>query len=86
MIPDGTGVCSAFPASLVATVKAPETAAGVDSSVLLVLKVVVLELVELVVDDDDGGNDDPAALSRSENCMLQRTMSFLAAVPGAQLT
>jgi hypothetical protein len=61
----------------------------VDSSVLLVLEVAVLELVELVelvvvcADDDD--NDHPAALSRSEYCMLQRTMSFLAAVPGAQL-
>jgi hypothetical protein len=60
----------------------------VDSSVLLVLEVVVLklvELVELVVVCADDDNDHPAALSRSEYCILQRTMSFLAAVPGAQL-
>lgn len=85
-MPDGSDVWSAFPASPVVVAKASEIAAGVDSSVLLVLKAAVLELVELVVPtaaDDD--NDHPAALSRSEYCMLQRTMSFLAAVPGAQL-
>lgn len=70
-MPDGSDVWSAFPASLVVVVKASEIAAGVDSSVLLVLKAAVLELVELVVPtaaDDD--NDHPAALSRSEYCML----------------